>query len=239
MLAIFVATVQAQAAPQPTTKSGSVNDEVIVIGTRESYKLNTRALRAARLAFLEHRKQFAPKSSLFFRVEGREGKPLPAKRIRLQFTDGTNTVGVPIDVDNSFNLDGLPSGDWWLESNLSRRDVKIEPLTLSPLSSRYDYRLGDGRLQCRVSWAMLKASASLLAAPLVGAVGAIGPCTTRKVGIYVTTPAPIRGAVLTEKGRSVPVDVVKHRHLYRYPGGDKTFSDEARVTVTLAQVKMP
>lgn len=232
---MMIATVQETSAPAPAAPD--VGD-VVVVGVREGFRLNVRALRAAQAAFLKRRAAFAPRSTLSFVIERRDGGPLAAG-VHLDLVDGKRRIGVPVRADHSFVLDGLPPGDWRLEVALSRRSVRIEPVVLSPGSSRYAYRLGDGRLQCRVSWAMMKASVPILAAPLVGAADAIGPCTSRRIGLYSATPAPIRTAVLTDSQRTVPVEVGPRRRSYRFPGGDPTFSDEARVAITLEYERPP
>jgi hypothetical protein len=229
----FALAVVAAVQTMPSAPTESSNDDVVVVGSRESFKLNTRALRAGQSAFLKNREAFAPQASLRFLVERRDGTKMGSTSIRLYFTDGTNRVAVPISPDNSFDLSGLPAGDWWLESNLPRRSVRIDALVRSPGSTPYDYRFGDGRLQCRVSWTMLKANVPILAAPLVGVVEAAGPCSSRKMGLYTVTPRPIRTAEISEAGRSTSAWVGKQRRSYRLPMGDDTLGNEAKVKVTM------
>jgi len=224
-------TAQQQMAPSVPAEAAP--GEVVVVGRRETFRLDTGAIRAAQAAFQRHRQRFAPQSTLAFLVTRRGGGALPAAGLRLWFTDGRSRIGVPVGDGGRFDLTGLPAGRWWLASNLSRREVRVEPLVLSPQSSRYDYRLGDGRLQCRVSWAMLKASVPFFAAPLVGAADAIGPCTSRKIGVYATVPAVIRSGVVRDGARALPLEIGRAGRSYRYPGGDPTLGNEARVTITM------
>jgi len=217
----------------PSSPADNPTDDVVVVGSRESFKLNTKALRAGQSAFLKNRKAFAPQATLRFLVEHRDGTPVGSTSVRLYFTNGTKKVAVPILSDNSFDLSGLPAGDWWLESNLPRRSVRIDALVRSPGSTPYDYRFGDGRLQCRVSWTMLKANVPFLAAPLVGVVEAAGPCSSRKMGLYTVTPRPIQTAEISQGGRSVSAWVGKQRRSYRLPMGDDTLGNEAKVKVIM------
>ena len=231
MLLILAVAAVAQIPPIPP--ASHPNDDVVVVGSRESFRLNTKALRVGQAAFLKNREAFAPQATLKFLVERRDGTPLGSDYVRLYFTDGTNRIAVPILPDGSFDLAGLTAGDWWLESNLPRRSVKIDALVRSPGSTPYEYRLGDARLQCRVSWTMLKANVPFLAAPLVGAVEAAGPCTSRKMGLYTTTPRPIRTAEISEGTRVVPVWVGKRQRSYRLAMGDDTLGDEAKVRIIM------
>lgn len=229
MILAFVASLTAQSLiAQPTETKDA---EIVVVGSRESSKLNTKALRAARSEFLAHRQRYAPESSLSFVIDKKAGGSFPARQIKLYFTDGTNRVEVETFADSTFMIDALPMSDWLVESNLPRRDVRIEPRILSPRSTRLDYRLGDGRLQCRVMWAMIKASASLLAAPLMRAVQAAGPCTNKKISLYANAPGIIRTAALVEGEQSVPLELGNNRLSYRLPMTEQTFSNEARIRI--------
>lgn len=231
MILMLAAAAMAQTPSIPP--ASHPNDDVVVVGSRESFKLNTKALRAGQSAFLKNREAFAPRATLRFLVERRDGTQVGSASVRLYFTDGRDKIAAPIMSDGSFDLALLPAGDWWLESNLPRRSVRIDALVRSPGSTPYDYRLGDGRLQCRVSWTMLKANVPFLAAPLVGAVEAAGPCTSRKMGLYTTTPRAIRTAEIGEGTRVVPVWVGKRQRSYRLVMGDNTLGDEAKVRIIM------
>ncbi len=209
------------------------SEDLVVVGSRDRYKMNLRVLRAGQTAFERYRAQFAPDATLSFLIEpGRV--PIDRKPVKLYLTDGARKITIDVKPDDSFVLPTLPSGNWWLEANQTARQITIGPLVLSPAATRLDYRLGDARLYCRVYWAMAKASASILAAPLIGMVEAAGPCTSRKVPFYVTAPGAIRTAMLEEAPRIQPITVSKRsRRAYVLPVADKSFSNEAHIRLAI------
>lgn len=209
------------------------NNDIVVTGSRKSFELNARALRAARAEYISQKEQYAPNAPLVFLITRKDGRAFSTAEIRLQFTNGSDTIPVDIQSDNTFSIDSLPDGDWRVISNVSRRNFWIVPLILSPGSNRTNHRLGDSRLQCRVIWAMAKASASLLLAPIIGVVSAAGPCTGRRIGIYVAAPGTIQAASVNEDARNAPIKIGQMRFTYRLPGEDQTFSNEARVELTI------
>jgi len=227
LLAVVVVAL-AQTAPEPPKED--ITDDIVVVGARDNFKMSMRAMRAAQSEFGRQRRQYAPDSILSFLIEpfgGAEGR-LPVK---LYLTDGRSKVAIDLRSDDSFGLPAEPAGKWWLEANRSAREIKISPLVMSPNATRYEYRLGDARLQCRILWAMEKASASVLAAPLLGMIDVAGPCTSQKIGIYVTAPRTVRSAILDEGSRRLPIPVLNFGRSYRLPVYDLTFSNEAHITL--------
>ena len=231
MLLIFLASVAAQASPTATAVSNTARSDVVVLGSREGFKINTRALRAAQSEFLARKGQYAPNASLTFLVQRRYGRAFSARDLRIYATNGRDRISIDVHSDNTFSIAALPDAKWWVESNMSPRNWAIEPLVLSPGSNRTNYRLGDARLQCRASWAMFKASGSILAAPLVGVIQAAGPCTSRKVSIFASAPGPVQSAYVSEGSRTAPIKIGRGRDTYPLPGENPTFSNDARVTV--------
>ena len=234
MIAVYLlAALATQAAP--AARPEAATSDVLVVGQREPFRLSARALRAAQATFGEQRSRFAPASSLRFVASLTRGTAA-AGPIALRLTDGTRSLPIVLDPDGVFALPTLPEGKWWLEGNHGPRRIRIRPQVLSPGSERYDRRLGDIRLQCRVFWAMGKADAPLLAAPLVGMIDAAGACNSRRIGFHERTPRPIRTAMLVEGSRAVPLRTTRDRMSYQMPTADRHFGDfgnEARVRVTL------
>lgn len=162
LLLAIIAAALAQSAPLPAQDGG--HDEIVVEGLRKHFKLSARALRAAQSAFDDDRAKYAPQATLTFYVERRGNAPDQGP-IKLSLTDGRTRIPIQVAADNGFILPAMPTGDWWIEANRAPRQIRISPLVLSPHFTRSEYRLGDARLQCRVIWAMDKASVSILAAP--------------------------------------------------------------------------
>lgn len=226
--AMFLAVLLAQATPAPA----AADSDIVVTGSREAFRVGGRTLRAAQATFAHHRGEFAPASVLRFVVDPRDDRPLsPLPRLRL--TDGTRTLPIDVQPDGSFALPATIPDTWWLEADRPARRLSIKPLVLSPGSSRHDQRLGDARLQCRVQWAMAKTRASLLAAPLIGMVDLAGACSSRRIGLYARMPRPIRHAMLSEGGRAMPLALARGGRSYRLPLSDRSFGNEARMTITM------
>ena len=233
MIALYILAALAQAGPAQAPDA--TTSEVVVVAHRKPFRLSARALRAAHATFGEQRDRFAPNSSLRFVASMTRDEPA-TRPITLRLTDGTRSVPIVLDTDGGFTLPTLPDGKWWLEGNHGPRQLRIRPLVLSPGSDRYDRRLGDVRLQCRVLWAMGKADAPLIAAPLVGLVDAAGACDSRRIGFYERTPRPIQTATLVENARVVPLRTMKDRRSYQMPTAGRSFGDfgdEARVRIAL------
>lgn len=67
---------------------------------------------------------------------------------------------------------------------------------------------------------------------LIGVIAAAGPCTGRKVGVYVAAPGAIRTATLQEGARTVAIPVSRYRTSYRLPVSDPSFGNEAMIKLT-------
>ena len=228
MLVAMVAAAFSQSDPMPPDKHPA--GDVVVVGMRERFRIGLAPLRAAQAAFAKDRARYAPASTLAFLVE-RTTSAAAAGPVRLVLTDGMRRTAITVGGDGRFTLPDLPTGKAWIEADLARRAMRVTPLVLSPGATRTAYRLGDARLQCRAMWAMEKATASVLEAPLIGIVNVAGPCTNRKIGIYVSAPGVIRTAIVREGERTLPIAIGRTRRGYRLPVDDRTFGDEALVEI--------
>lgn len=226
LASVVVALLAAQITPAPPMAD---IDDVVVTGARQVFRLDGRAFRAAKAEFDAQRGRYAPSATLRFIARGAAGAT--AIPLRIAVTDGTRKMYINLDADGAFDLPELPARKWWLEVNRPESAVRIEPLTLSSSSTRQDYRLGDARLQCRVFWSMEKAMAPLLAAPAVAIFKIAGPCTSKRIGIYVTAPSGTKAGSVQEGVKTLPVWLSPSKRSYRLPIDDKSLSNEARVKI--------
>lgn len=226
----LLATIALAAQPSPGVPAAAASDDIVVVGKRRHFKRGLRALLAAQSEFSAHREGYAPGSTLLFLVE-RLGSTPNQKPIRLYLTNGTRELPLQLADDDSFQLPAIAGGNWSVESDLAPHQIKISALVLSPGSTRYSYRMGDARLECRANWAMAKADASVLEAPLLGMVDAAGGCSSRKLRVGSFAPVRIKSAVVEEGQHTALIRIWRAQRLYAVPVSDPTFSNEARVKI--------
>ena len=206
-------------------------DNVVVHGGRP-FRIEARTLRVARETFDKGLPTYAPGAVLMFELRRVGEGAIPAD-LTLELVAGTRAIPLPIDARGRFSLPPLPPGRWQVLGNRPLRGLTVRPLVLSPAAPEPSRRLGDLRLQCRVMWSMIKAEASVLMMPLIAAADAAGPCSTRRVGIYLQVPRPIVTAEWRDGARVVPAEITPQRRAHRAPIYDRTLSNDARVHLTL------
>ncbi|WP_174292572.1 hypothetical protein [Sphingomonas bacterium] len=216
----------ASAQERPAADPG----DIVVTAVTKPYQIDVHALIVARNAFEQGRPSFAPAATLFFEVR-EQGHAAARSDLRLTLVDGQRAVPVLLD-QGRFTLPALPEGKWRLTANRARRAITVQALVMTPGTTEGDRRLGDLRLQCRALIAMAKTEASIALLPVIGLFEAMGPCTSRRIGIYYSTSSPIAGAELREGGRTEPVSVGPNGRGYRAPIQDRSFTNEARLTLT-------
>jgi hypothetical protein len=174
-------------------------------------------------AFDRHRREFAPQATLTWQV-------LPASEaqgLEIRLVSGAERIAVPVNAGGEFTLpaDRILNGNWRLQTNAGRRQIRIRPQSYSPGSSDADFRMGDARLLCRVYWAFANNQFSALQRM---AFGAVGGCASRRVAIWYNTQRP----VATVTAGTIPFDVREGGTAYRPLLHDRRIGNDARVRVT-------
>ena len=230
LLLALVGPVAAQAQEAvPATTTAPVDEvadgeDIVVTGMGAAgYRLTADQLRDAVRAFEQHKTEFAPDATLRWRV-------LPvaeAEGLTVRLVRGDERIDVAVDAAGEFTLPAEPilSGNWRLQTNAGRRQIRIRPLTFSPGSSDTDYRMGDGRLLCRVFWAFANNQFSLFQRM---AFGAVGGCGSRRVAIWYRSEQ----AVASARAGDLALDVRDDGSAYRPLLHDTAIGIEVRVLIT-------
>ena len=216
--AASVASAQG-ATPAPTA------EDVVVTGVREG-TIDLKRLLNARSVFNEGRTVFAPGSSLTFQLRRTGG--LAIEGMTLTLREGERAIPVPIDEQGRFALPDPSRGTWELVHNRGKARVAVRALVLSPGATVSDRPLGDLRLQCRVSWELLKPTFSIFART---GFGALGGCSSSRFAFYFNAPRPIAAATVRIGPESLALPLGADRASFRAPLSDRALPNAARVQV--------
>ncbi|MEQ1510074.1 MAG: hypothetical protein ABL909_06695 [Sphingopyxis sp.] len=219
------AQAQAEGATTTTTETPIADGEDIVVtgmGTR-GYRLTADQLRDAVRAFNTHRNEYAPQATLTWRV-------IPvaeAEGLEIRLVSGDERIDLPIDAAGEFSLpaERILNGNWRLQTNAGRRQIRIRPQTFSPGGSDADMRMGDARLMCRVYWAFVNNEMSVFTRAMFGAIGG---CGSRRVAIYYRSERLIATATAGTTAFDVRPDGSAFRPLLH----DRVIDNETRIRLT-------
>lgn len=200
--------------------------EIIVVGdSGTETPLSADSLRDAAQAFARNRKTFAPDAQLYLWLRSEA----PDARFFLRDRDRNPADDVLLDKTGAdrFALPAglLVSGRWQLRVRGTRSVPKLQPLVLSPGSTFTDRRFGDVRLQCRVSIAFARMSFAVRAL-----AGAIGPCASKRVALFMAAPRQIARATIDRPARDLALS--KNLSAVRVPLHDEAIGNEARLSLT-------
>lgn len=178
-------------------------------------------------AFVE-KHEYAPNSRLEFHVADASASDDP---LQLKFETKSSYEHVLLDEDHNFELpirqddELLHSG---LLANRPKGSVDVQPLVRSPGDGHSVATLGELRLECMVSWAISKGSASVFVKGFFLLGG--GVCHSRKIEVYLYSPDPLSSATLSDGKRTETLRVGHNNHWYSVPVSDKSFANSAVVT---------
>ena len=211
------------AVPAPAEEIADGEDIVVTGMGGTGYRLTADQLRDAVRAFEQHKAEFAPDAALRWRVI----PTTEADGLIVRLARGAERIEIPVDAAGEFILPAEPilSGDWRLQTNAGRRQIRIRPLTFSPGSDDNGFRMGDARLLCRVFWAFANNQFGVFARM---AFGAVGGCGSRRVAIWYRSEQPVASAVAGDVAFAVRDDGLAYRPLLH----DRAIGDEVRVVVT-------
>ncbi len=223
-LAIPAVTQAEEVAPTAAAEEVADGEDIVVTGMGATgYRLTADQLRDAVRAFERHKSEFAPDATLRWRII-----PISeAEGLIVRLARDGERIDVPVDAAGEFTLPAalILSGDWRLQTNAGRRQIRIRPLTFSPGSSDSNYRMGDGRLLCRVFWAFANNQFGVFQRM---AFGAVGGCGSRRVAIWYRSEQPVGSAMAGH----IALDVRDDGSAYRPLLHDATIDNEVRVMVT-------
>jgi hypothetical protein len=224
-LALQAAPAAAQPAPAPANEAPiAEGEDILVTGMGQNgYRLTADQLRDAVRAFQQHRATFAPQASLRWQI-------LPAAEaagLEIRLVSGAERIAVPVDANGTFTLpaERILGGNWRLQTNAGRRQIRIRPSTFSPGGSDAEFRMGDARLLCRVYWAFANNQFSVIQRAMFGAVGG---CGSRRVAIWYSSDRPVSSVT----AGAINFEVREGGNAYRPLLHDRTIDDGVRVRVT-------
>jgi hypothetical protein len=217
----------AASASDPAEDSG----DIIVVGDNgQSYSLTADALRDAVRAFRAHRAAYAPDAVFYFRASLTDGD-VDGLDLYLRRRRGAANAADPVHLERDpagyyrVPIDLVADGDWELRANRARSALQLRPLILSPASRIADRRFGDLRLQCRVAIAFAR-----LGLPARMAVGALGPCGSSRVALYMRADRPVASVSIT--GYSGTIALREDAMAIRVPLADAAITNEDRLRIT-------
>lgn len=227
-LILFASSALAEESEIPAAQEvdNSQEEEIVVTGFRNSYKLTGKQLAEALSVFNKKREGLAPEARLLFQVKSL--KQYDISSLTLSLRSGDKIIPLYLDNNSRFVLPHLEGRNWELVSNGKAGGLSVSPLIISPGTQDSDRLLGDLRLQCEVSWALVKPETSIFARTLFSSAGG---CQGNKFAYYVSTNRTISSAEVMSG------DIRRLIHLwggnrYQAPVGDKVLPNSARVRIT-------
>ena len=201
-------------------------------------------------AFDRHR-QLAPAAErLHFRLRP-QGKDESAQPLAVRLVgDGGFNMPITIDAERRFvvpRVDAAEDAESELELNRKRRSYRTDPHIRTPGLPAHQRRLGDLRLECKVTVAMAKAEIPTFWVMTINTIllrtdwcNFFGDPedfrwenVSRKAHFPFRSDQPLLGAVLVDGKRSAKLEV--KGHTFQVPIGNASWSDDALVELTFAE----
>lgn len=179
----------------------------------------------------------APQAALRFSLQGDEAL---LAGVTLRIVGDSASIPVALAPDHTFVLPrSREAADEEAELVLNRKKNAIRWRTEihSPGVPDHARRLGDLRLSCAVTWAIVQDDLGFFKRHSVNLMG--GPCGTRLVKFYWRPAHAIASATLVEGERRLPLTVRRDGSAYTAPLSDASWSNEALVILEDAPAPVP
>ena len=226
LFALALLAIEPAAVAGQTSGEDDRNQDIVVTGISNQFRLTGKQLAAAAESFASHRALLAPDSRLYFRVE--VDRRINAGYPVLSLVTGDQRDTLSLDDGHRFQLPADVSAASTLYANRSRGTIIVIPEVFSPGTSDTDRRLGDLRLQCHVFWAISGPMVSLVAR---GMFAAAGGCGGTKFAFYSLSPKPIGDVRAIFDGRELPLRRWGARN-FQVPVGDRSLGNDARIRLS-------
>lgn len=163
--------------------------------------------------------KFSPEASLRFRVSSRDAQ--------LTLSKDDFSVDVPLDDRRTFDLASLPvHQDSYFYS--SQKGSKIRPFVRSN-SDDTRFRIGDLRLECELTWELIKSEAPFKVKLYLATQG--GWCGMKKLTWTYENGKRIAAAEIRDGNRIVPAVITRNGMAAIVPIQDAHFSNSAVLTI--------
>jgi hypothetical protein len=213
-------------------KAATVNVNAIKDPEMRSY----RSIWAGLDAF-DAQRALAPAAPLRFRLLRPDGEPASAAdglALRLASDDGS--VPVLVGADGMLDIarnQAAYDADATFILNRKSGQFSARPDIRTPGLPENVRRLGDLRLECRVTVAIVKEQINFLARAAINTL-MLGSDWCAKKDMHVAFPAEreLEGATISHRGRSLPLQL--HGKSYMAPIGNPAWPDDALIALTFA-----
>lgn len=221
---------------------GAAREGVVRVNAIKDPELKTYRAIAAGLDMFDDAHALAPKAPrLQFAVRDRRGHTAPGAPLAVKLSADGFDLPLPLDAAKLFVVprdERAWDAKAELVVNRKRNAVRVAPYVRTPGLADNQYRLGDMRLECKVTVAIIKEEAPFWAVAMINTLLVSGDWC----GFFKTddrhwsydVPADITKATLWEGNRSKALEV-DDRHV-KLPLTDPAWSDDAIVEVEFAPV---
>jgi hypothetical protein len=235
LLPVCVAGALLGAAALPAARADEPPPSVKISGIKDPEMRSYRSIAAGFDAFDEHR-ALAPAATLRFHMMRKEGgSASAADGLVLALAGDADSVTVPIGPDGVFAL-ARSQAAWDADASfiLNRKSGLFiaHPEVRSPGLPAQVRRLGDLRLECRVTVAIVKQQIPLLARAAINTMLMTGDwCAKKDLRFGYPSATRVNGATLRDGARALPLEVDDWQ--FSVPIGDASWPDDALVELSV------
>lgn len=233
-LVAMVLVLSGPAWAQEATPVADPETKVEVSGVKNPelrpYRIMSRGLDA-----FDRHHGLAASADLRFELWNEDGTIPSQDGLALRLSGDTVNLALPLDGDATFVL---PRSQEAFDDNadlvLNRKKTQMRwrPRVRSPGVPDNARRLGDMRLECEVSWAVMKDEIGFVARTAMAAVG--GMCHAPMTALYYRAPKRLAAVRLTSGERSRLLTLSADRNSYVVPVRNKDWDNESLITYEFA-----
>lgn len=211
------------------------DDEVLVESSKNAFAIDSEVLRST-MAVFESYRSMAPEAPLILWAIDRAPRSAP---LRLWIERGDVVEPLALGDDRLFSLPASAFADGArLRANRTKYGLYVSVRILSPGTTLRLRRMGDLRLQCRVSWALhpdeIARYLPRRKRPVYAMEG--GACDSADIPYFPSTEGvPVQTAEIRGAGvrKSIKVDTTgPNAWAYRAPLHDRSIGDDAIIELT-------
>jgi hypothetical protein len=221
------AFAQQDAAAPPADEAGQV---VEVSGTRDPALKPYRQMLKGVDAFDTYHEKLAPKADMLFELVAPNGGVMPVAGLELNIVGDKVRIALPLAADATFVIPRNPAA---LEDNadliLNRKKAlaRWRPHIHSAGVPDNARRLGDLRLECEMSWAVMREEVSFVIRTAAAAAG--GLCHAPMIGLSYAAPRPVKSVSLVSGERRQQLELHEDKRRFVVPLRDTSWNDETLV----------
>jgi hypothetical protein len=238
VLSLFVVASTAHAqqdAPAAEPATGAEQEQVVqVSGTRDPQLKPYRQMLKGVDAFDAHHAKLAPQAAMLFELRAGNGTP-PVDGLSLNIVGDNVRIPLPLAPDATFTIprnQAAVDADADMIINRKKDQVMWRPHIRSPGVPDNARRLGDLRLECEMSWAVVRQDMSFVVRNSLSVAG--GLCHTGMVALHYAAPRPVKAITMVSGERRQPLQVLKDGQRFRIPLHDGSWNDETLVVYEFA-----